>query len=223
MEHFPLENRLHTDVLEDKYGPVHANVLLHNDDVRETHLLDKQDVSRTYALTLLSFDKNNTELLEINKKIKEGGSIGKTFRQYGYEVRKNVIDVFVLNLPRWLQKSFQGKKTRAKARISEFYFFKEGTQPDIYGSVLEVYSPDFRDANINNVDREQIRPISKVLYEIGFSPEQVWASLINQKTTSSSNKKIYKKALEGSKHLVEEIREKMLGYINHEMPYNDSL
>ncbi len=51
-EHFPLVQRLHTDVLEERYGPVTADVLQHDNRVRQVHLRDKTGVSRTFAITL---------------------------------------------------------------------------------------------------------------------------------------------------------------------------
>ena len=46
MEHFPLVDRLHTDVLEEKYGPISSKILIHNDKIRKAHLVDKKGISR---------------------------------------------------------------------------------------------------------------------------------------------------------------------------------
>jgi len=43
MEHFPLVDRLHTDVLEEKYGKINSKVLVHNNEVRLAHLIDKKE------------------------------------------------------------------------------------------------------------------------------------------------------------------------------------
>ncbi|MFH1802380.1 MAG: hypothetical protein ABH864_02915 [archaeon] len=71
MEHFPLVDRLHTDVLEEKYGPIHSKVLVHDEKVRLSHLVDKKGISRTFAITFFQgpFDKN---IKRINEEIKKG-------------------------------------------------------------------------------------------------------------------------------------------------------
>ena len=70
MEHFPLVDRLHTDVLEERYGPISSRVLVHNDKIRRAHLIDQKGISRTYAITFLS-NKWPKEIAKIkNKRIK---------------------------------------------------------------------------------------------------------------------------------------------------------
>ena len=71
MQHFPLTEKLHTDILEEKYGEIHAKVIKHNSKIRESLLVDSRDISRTYALTFFR-DLNSKELEEINEEIKKG-------------------------------------------------------------------------------------------------------------------------------------------------------
>jgi len=174
MEHFPLTEKLHTDVLEEKYGPIHAEVLRHDDEVREAHLVDANGVSRTYALTFLTFDQKNAEIAGINEEIKAGGAIGKVFREHGYEVRKNVIRVYVLDLTEELKTKFNVTQTEAKARLSEFYAAKEGEAPILYGIVTEIYSPDFREAEVNDADKAQDNPTTNAFEKVGISKEEIW-------------------------------------------------
>ena len=47
MEHFPLAERLHTDVLEEKYGQIKSKVIRHDFNIREAHLIDTNGISRT--------------------------------------------------------------------------------------------------------------------------------------------------------------------------------
>lgn len=176
-EHFPTEKKLHTDMLESKYGPIHSEILKHNELLREAHLKDKKNISRTYALTFFSFDKNNNEIKEIDNQIKDGGMIGATFRKYGYTVRKNVIDVFIFNIPNWLKHDFQVKDNVAKTRLSEFYAKKDNGAPFIYGTVFEVYSPDFREPSINEIDIAQINPVTKKFENESVSIEKIWTKL----------------------------------------------
>lgn len=176
MEHFQLVGRLHTDVLEDKYGPISVRVVKHTNLMREAHLVDKKGISRTYSLTFFP-KKRNASIASVEKDIARGAAIGKAFRLHGYSVRKNVIEVFILALPKWLQKSFKTKEFFAKARLSEFYAKKEGENPVIYGTVLEVYTPDFRDPVINTADLLQDNALTEMLERVGFSKLDIWNRL----------------------------------------------
>ena len=173
MEHFPLKDKLVSDDLEKKYGKISAKVLKHNSKIREAFLVDTRGIARTYALTFLNKKNWTKEIEMIDKEMKSGGSMGMTFRKHGYVVRKNVLDVFILDIPEWLRKSFAIKTKKAKARLSEFYA-KKYSRPFIYGAVLEVYSPDFRSAKINPTDRKQVTAATAELEKQGFSKEDIW-------------------------------------------------
>ena len=168
MQHFPLTEKLHTDVLEERYGAIHTKLIKHNSKIRESLLIDSTGIARTYALTFLSKSKG-AEIKRINSNIKKGVAIGKAFREKGYSIRKNVLDVFVITLPEWLKKEFRTNENSAKARLAEFYAKKQGTDPVIYGVVTEVYTPDFRKAAINAVDKLQIGAVTECLEKEGFS------------------------------------------------------
>lgn len=176
MEHFPLVNRLHTDVLEEKYGPIHAHVLRHDDRIREAHLEDQGGISRTYALTFFP-ERMHPELRPIDQKIRKGEAIGKAFRKEGYAVRKNVVAVFGLKLPGWLKKAFRVKTPYAKARLSEFYAKHHAGKPRLYGKVLEVYTPDFRPPRLNAVDYAQVNAPTETLRKQGFDEDDIWRRL----------------------------------------------
>lgn len=174
MEHFQLTERLHTDVLEEKYGQIHVEVLEHSQSIRRAHLVDEQGVSRTYAVTLFPESWDNPEIAEINEKIANGQAIGKTFREYGYSIRKNVIDVYISEIPNWLRSRFKTDESQAKVRLSEFYAKKAGLAPIVYGVVAEIYSPDFRPAVINLYDESQISATTATLAKHNINIQEVW-------------------------------------------------
>ena len=64
-----------------------------------------------------------------------------------------------------MKNDFQAKVDEAKARLTEFCAKKESITPVIYGVILEVYSPDFKDPadGINDVDIAQISPLTETL------------------------------------------------------------
>jgi len=173
MEHFPLVDRLHTDVLEEKYGSISSKVLVHDDKIRLAHLVDSKGISRTFAIT---FFLNNwtTDVRNINEEIRKGQPIGKSFREHEYAIRKNVLEVYRIKIPQWLKEEFATHDNYAKARLSEFYAKKKGSPPVIYGVVVEIYSPDFRKSTINKIDMAQESALTPVLEKQGFSKEEIW-------------------------------------------------
>lgn len=212
MEHFNIIKKLHTDVLESKYGPIHSEILKHDDFMREVFLSDENNIARTYALTIFQYDKNNIEIKTIDNLIKNGGLIGKTFKDNGFEVRKNVTSVFTINNPQWLKDSFSDNGEKSKARLSEFYAKKEGNEPIVYGTVLEVYSPNFRSPDINETDLAQINPTSAVLEQAGYSKSEIYNFLGEGKIFDASDIR-YKRALEFMTLIPDPTKEKFINYI----------
>jgi hypothetical protein len=212
MEHFPTINRLHTDVLEEKYGPIEPEIVRHDKTIREVYLNDSQGIARTYALTFFPDSWESEDIQAIDDEIRNGGSIGKTFKKHGYEIRKNVIAVFVLDVPTWLQERFRSEKPQAKARFSEFYAKKEGNEPVIYATVLEVYSPDFREAEVNSVDETQINPVTLALEKNGIDKIDVWNRITSGNDWKDLNDKYQKARIDGISE-TEALKMKVLAYI----------
>lgn len=214
MEHFPIKDKLHTDVLEEKYGPIHADVLYHDDEFREAKLVDKEGVSRTHTLTFFEFDKGNEEIAAINKEIQAGGLIGKVFREHGYTIKKNVIDVFMMPLTEQMKADFKTEADTAKSRISEFYAKKGDKDPVIYGKVLEIYSPDFRDPKdgLNEVDLAQVNPTVTFLIEDGLASNYIWTKLDNVKEGEGNTFNQHQEARKKSEAIVAEIQERIKNY-----------
>lgn len=148
---------LFTDSLESRYWLIAAQVLSHNEEnddnpfyLREVDLIDIEweKVSRTRAITFLHPQEcnrwQNPDIALIEEAIKNGGSMGKVFRNdYGYEVRRNVIDVFQIDLPHYLREVFQVLDDKARVKVSEFHARKED-QHIFYGTLIEIISPDYR-------------------------------------------------------------------------------
>lgn len=226
MEHFPIKDKLHTDVLEQKYGPIHAVVLRHDnvhetkkggERIREARLVDENNILRTYALTFLTYNKSNVEISKIDEEIRQGGLIGKTFKKHGYTVKKNVVDVFVLSIPKWMQEDFQVDADKAKARLTEFFAKKDNDVPLIYGTVLEIYSPDFKDPKdgLNEVDISQINPPTGTLQSVGVPADEIWGRLDRASEDGEWDdlKERYELARELSKPIVSSLHKKISLYL----------
>ncbi len=213
MEHFNINKKLHTDVLESTYGVIHSEILRHDDFMREVFLSDKDNIARTYALTIFAYDKNNAEIRAIDEKIKNGGLIGKTFKEHGFEVRKNVTGVFTIKNPPWLKTAFSDESTESKTRLSEFYAKKETGEPIIYGTVLEVYSPNFRPAEINKIDTDQVHPTTAVLEQAGYTKSEIYDFLAENKNFDMTDTR-YQRAIEFMCLIPDSTKEKFIQYIN---------
>lgn len=227
-EHFPVKDKLHTDVLEEKYGPIHAVVLRHDnvrematgaERIREARLVDNNDVLRTYALTFLTYDKEDEEIAKIDDEIRQGGLIGQTFRKYGYTIKKNVIDVFIVSIPQWMRDDFQESSSEAKARLTEFYAKKDGATPTIYGTVLEIYSPDFKNPvdGVNEVDVNQINPLTSTLQDVGIPIDEIWKRLDRAAESNEWNdlKERYEQAGQLSQPAVQSLHNKIAEYLDN--------
>lgn len=213
MEHFNLVNRLHTDVLKEKYGQISARVIRHDDKIREAHLVDENSVSRTYALTFFTGEKKDPEIQKIDEKIRDGRPIGEEFRLNGYEIRKNVIAAFILKIPSWLQRDFGTKSRTAKARLSEFYAKKKNKKPVIYGTVVEVYSPDFREPRLNKTDKSQINPLTREFEKIKISKNEIWKRISSGNDWSDIKEK-YLIAKKESQDDIQEFKKNIRNYID---------
>ncbi|HBB38476.1 MAG: hypothetical protein UV82_C0015G0002 [Candidatus Magasanikbacteria bacterium GW2011_GWD2_43_18] len=227
-EHFPVKDNLHTDILEQKYGPIHAEVLRHDnvhemekktERIREARLVDQQNILRTYALTFLTYDKDRTEIASIDDEIRQGGLIGQTFRNHGYTIKKNVIDVFIIPIPAKMSDDFKVETTEAKARLTEFYAKKTGTPPTIYGTVLEIYSPDFKNPEdgINDVDINQVNPLTGALQDVGVPIDEIWEHLdrASENNEWGDLKEKYEQARQLSQPIVQSLHEKITQYLEN--------
>lgn len=213
MEHFNINKKLHTDVLEAKYAQIHSEIVRHDNFMRESFLSDKDNIARTYALTIFEYDRNNQEIKNIDEQIKNGGLIGKVFKDFGFEVRKNVTGVFLVENPDWLKGKFRDEGENSKARLSEFYAKQEIGDSVIYGTVLEVYSPDFRPADINDFDVYQVHPTTAVLEQAGFTKSEIYNFLAEGQDFDKNDER-YKKAEEFMKLFPDPTKQKFISYIN---------
>jgi hypothetical protein len=129
-------------VLEQRYGPISALVSRHDELAREASLVDHNGVMRTYTVTFFPKQKA-PQFSHINRTIASGKPIGRTFRERGYTITKRGICSFTLEAPAWIQRAFGTREKRVAARAYDFYAAKGRAKPALYGTVIEVYSPDF--------------------------------------------------------------------------------
>jgi hypothetical protein len=165
-----------SDALGERYGPVWAKVLRHDDREREALLVDSRGVTRTFSLTALSRPMPGP-LGEVNRAIRSGQLIGEAFRNRGFAIRKNVLDVFVVEIPPWLRSSFKVKGRYAWSRIFEFHARKETSPPYLYGTLCEVFTPDFRSPLVKPGDLARVGAATRELLARGLSRENTWLQI----------------------------------------------
>ncbi|HEY6976744.1 MAG TPA: hypothetical protein VH396_10675 [Chitinophagaceae bacterium] len=202
--------KLHTEMLEEKYGKIDVQILCDDDNLREVLLTDELHITRTYALTMKNKEwQQNEEICSVNRAIQNGEAIGKAFKSRGYEIQKNVLDVYITTLPYWLQLVFATESKRAKTRITEF-IIKKHNEIYSYGLITEIYSPSFRKPVVNTADEMQINMPSPALLKLGFSKEEIWASL-ESKALAPDFTKLYSS-------VVAEVKEKVHNIIMDTLP-----
>jgi hypothetical protein len=207
-QNFNLTGWLHTDILEDEYGPIRVQLLHHDQDFRAVHLVDRKGISRTFAITFFPPQSVSASITEVNQKIKSGHPMGKAFRDSGYEVRKNVLKVLTIRKPDWLTTAFCDRTPFAKTRISEFLARRAYSPIEFYGTVIEIYPDVFRPSQISNADQLQEAPAVKNLLRYGFLLEEVWNGLANTQPFLHQENK-YMQALQESQRDVLHLSQKI--------------
>ncbi len=149
-----MTSTLHTDKLEAQFGPTHIEIIRHNDAERVVNIVDGQGICRTHAITWFT-ESNKHDDPEFNaaaEEIKNGGSLGKIFREHGYAIEKKPLTHGNVLIPDWLKGLFQMDKETANFRIYEFIAVGGDKISHPYGVVCEIDSPAFRTNTDNGAD-----------------------------------------------------------------------
>jgi hypothetical protein len=171
---YPVQEKLHTDMLREKYGDCKLSILYQDATVRKVLLLDGLGIGRIYAVTSKTKEwMYNKEMLDTDKAIQQGEKIGEAFQKRDFLVRKNVLDVYTATLSPWLRRAFCTIETFAKARNTEL-IVKKGDKIYNYAHIAEVYSTDFLSSVVSDEDKAQINISFHALKASGFSREEIW-------------------------------------------------
>ena len=123
-----------------------------------------------------------------------------------------------MDIPSWMKEDFKTTENKAKARLTEFYAKKPDNQPVIYGTVLEVYSPDFKNPKdgINQIDINQINPTTGSLQDSGIPMDEIWERLdkASEDNERDDIKERYEQSQKLSKNTLESLHKKIEKYIN---------
>lgn len=176
---YAASEKLLTDLLKEKYGDTSLKILYQDGTVRKVLMLDGQGIAKVYATASKTKEwMFNNEMLEADKAIQRGETIGEAFRNRNFEFRKNVLDVYTVSLSPWLRKDFATDEAFAKAKHSEFIVRKNDKIYN-YALITEIYSPDFQPALISEAERAQVNFSFHTLKAAGFSREEIWRIVNN--------------------------------------------
>lgn len=141
---------------------------------REEWLPAGNGSGKIFTVTSLNSEwELDEEMLAIDKEIGEGGSFHEVFVRYGYGVRKNVLDVYVISLTQGLRRSFNTVQTFAKAQNAE-YLVRKDDKIYCYGIVKQIFSPEIWSPSITERDKESVNFSFHTLQASGFSRKEIW-------------------------------------------------
>lgn len=138
---------LNSERIEEKFGSFGGALLVQNpaQDYRLANLYSLEEnhrISRTIALT--QFNKTMPQKLKAaHKEILDGASIGKTLRNYGFEIRKDILyKGEQKEMPLKILRLMNTNETIFASIIYNLYAQAEGVLYE-YCTIAEVYAPQF--------------------------------------------------------------------------------
>ena len=158
-------------------------IVLHEDDkIRQTIMVNEDNIARTYtAITKNEEWKANKEMILADRAITLGEPMQDAFAKQGFELRKNILDVYTITLTPRLRKSFGVAETFAKAKNSEL-IVRAHNRIYHYGMILEIYSPAMISPMVTEKETQLVNFSFHTLKAAGFSTEEVWKLLGNEST-----------------------------------------
>lgn len=153
-----LEN-LHTSTLEKLFGSINLRIIRQDKDVRIVQLNDENGISRTLGIVKF-FNIENDLLVEVHKKILEGGLLGKTLFDSNIDFDKKFIGTLQVKLPQWLKNDFDTEQDSSFAIISKISIYNNRLSNDklLYSELIEIIPPELTDVFIDKT--KQLENIS---------------------------------------------------------------
>jgi hypothetical protein len=146
---------LNSDRIEARYGSYGVEVLTATVKTRRSSLYSLENgeaVTRTYAIVQFMLAEDEPDYAEIasaQAQIVAGASIGKTFRDAGWDIRKETIYTGSLKLPAGndqLHRLMHLSGAQALALHVYRFILKKDPYYIDYATIIEIHHPDFVDA-----------------------------------------------------------------------------
>jgi hypothetical protein len=150
--------KLHTDALEELFGPISLHILKQNETIRIVELKDKDNLCRTFALVRFLNVKGKV-LKEAHGLIVNGSLLGKTLSDFKIDFDREFIGSIQVKLPDWLKGHFKTTKDSGFGFVSHIWVNDDSVEPDrfIFSEIIEIIPPELKNEFIHN-----IKPINKV-------------------------------------------------------------
>jgi len=92
--------KLNTEALADRFGPITTELISQDEDSRKVWFRDAHGIPRGYAVSRLAFKGEAPTVLALaHRQIVNGGSMGKTFKDFGFTIKKAQLNETVEALP----------------------------------------------------------------------------------------------------------------------------
>ena len=134
---------LHTSTLEKLFGSIDLRIIRQDDDVRIVQLNDKKGISRTLGVVKF-FNVDNDLLVEVHKRILDGGLLGKTLFDSNVDFDKEFIGTLQVKLPKWLKEDFKTEQDSCFAIFSKISINTNIISKDkiLYSELIEIIPPE---------------------------------------------------------------------------------
>ena len=142
------EALLNSDLIRERFGSYHLDVLRRGDDTRVSSLSSGEDgkrVCRTFAVTQFLPGRLQVDA-QVLRKIDDGGSIGATLRRAGLEVDKQTLVISDVSLDDAVHPALERMQLQAPATLA-LHIYTLGIRSDSDASpfaiIAELHHPHF--------------------------------------------------------------------------------
>jgi len=153
--------KLHTDALEELFGPISLHILKQNETIRIVELKDKDDLCRTFALVRFLNIKGK-ELKKAHDLMVKGALLGKTLCDFKIDFDREFIGSVQVKLPDWLKDHFKTTEDSGLGFISHIWVNDDSVEPCrfIFSEIIEIIPTELKKDFIHN-----IKPLKNVDFE----------------------------------------------------------
>jgi hypothetical protein len=171
--------KLHTYILENKFGHIDGKIIKQDNNIRIIHLQDKKGISRT--LGVVRFLNTDNRILEIaHNRIVNGELLGKTLQEFEIDFKKEFIGSLKVKLPDWLKKDFNEEQNNGLAFFSRIFVRDDSMLEGkfLYSELIEIIPQD-----LEFLFNDKTEPLSQIdnnlillLNEAGLTDIKIWSN-----------------------------------------------
>lgn len=141
--------QLNSERISSQFGSYHLSVLQQDDSVRISSLASAEgDRMITRTLAIVFFEPEEKTLATEAQRIREGGSIGSTFRDSGWQINKPLIYAGSLQIPdrAHLIAELMAIDLHTELALHAYRFdVSQNGETFTYATLIELHHPDYLD------------------------------------------------------------------------------